>query len=137
MIESEPLVVGVPKPQRATSRWTRRGSALAGVGDRLPDAIHRSAWMEGSEKFGRLIGPNLFTSSDLYAPPQHVDPSWSAWWASEAILAALGGRSMHDPATQLPRMPLPRTPVNKGEMRKCLTLVNSTEQLSKDRRARS
>jgi hypothetical protein len=24
---------------------------------------------------GYLIEPNLFTSSDLYAPPQHVDPS--------------------------------------------------------------
>jgi hypothetical protein len=28
---------------------------------------------------------------DLYAPPQHVDLAHAAWWASEAILAALGG----------------------------------------------
>jgi hypothetical protein len=32
------------------------------------------------------------------------------------------------------RIPIPRTPVNKGEMRKCLTLVNSTEQRSKTRK---
>ena len=78
-------------------------------------SIHSTAWKVNSKKSGHLIGPNLFKSPDLYAPPQHVDPLHSAWWASEAILAALGGRSMHDPASELPRIPLPRTPVNKGE----------------------
>src|SRR5215218_3873204 len=29
---------------------------------------------------------------------------------------------------ELRRIPIPRTPVNKGEMRKCLILVNSTEE---------
>jgi hypothetical protein len=32
---------------------------------------------------------------------------------SQAILAALRGRYMHDPASELPRIPLPRTPVNR------------------------
>ena len=32
----------------------------------------------------------------------------------EAILEALGRCSMHDPANELPRIPLPRTPVNKA-----------------------
>jgi hypothetical protein len=50
----------------------------------------------------------LFTSWDLYAPPQHVVPSHAAWVASEAILASLGGRSMHDPASELRRIPLLR-----------------------------
>ena len=58
---------------------------------------------------------SIFTSSDLYAPPQHVDPLHSAWWASEAILTALRGRNMQDPASELRRTPLPRTPVNKGK----------------------
>jgi hypothetical protein len=35
---------------------------------------------------------------------------------------------------QLPRTHLPRTPLNKGEMRKVLILVNSTQERSKDRR---
>src|SRR5215213_10306841 len=33
--------------------------------------------------------------------------------ASEGILWPLGGRSMHDPANELPRIPIPRTSVNK------------------------
>ena len=35
--------------------------------------------------------------------------------ASEAIRAALGGGSMHDPASELLRIYLPRTWVNKGK----------------------
>jgi hypothetical protein len=34
---------------------------------------------------------------------------------------------------ELRRILLPRTRVNEGEMRKCLILVNSTQQRSKDR----
>src|SRR5215208_5482178 len=55
----------------------------------------------------------LFTSSDLYAPPQHVVPSHAAGVASEGILSPLGGRFMQDPASELRRIPLPRTPVNR------------------------
>src|SRR5215216_2444204 len=57
---------------------------------------------------------SIFTSSDLYAPPQHVDPLHSAWWASEAILTALSGRNMQDPASELRRIPLLGTSVNKA-----------------------
>jgi hypothetical protein len=39
----------------------------------------------------------------------------AAWGASEAILAPLRGGSMHDPGYELPRIPIPRTPVNKGK----------------------
>src|SRR5215217_4708367 len=35
--------------------------------------------------------------------------------ASETILAPLGGHSMHDPASELRRIPIPRTPVNKDK----------------------
>jgi hypothetical protein len=38
-------------------------------------SIHSTAWKVNSKKSGHLIGPNLFKSPDLYAPPQHVDPS--------------------------------------------------------------
>src|SRR5215211_5878436 len=54
----------------------------------------------------------LFTSSDLYAPPQHVVPSHAAGVASEGILWPLGGRFMQDPASELRRIPLPRSRVN-------------------------
>src|SRR5215218_259375 len=53
------------------------------------------------------IGPGLlFTSSHLYAPPQHVVPSHAAGVASEGILPPLGGRSMHYSANELRRIPL-------------------------------
>jgi hypothetical protein len=59
----------------------------------------------------------LFTSSDLYAPPQHVVPSHAAGVASEGILSPLGGRFMQDPASELRRIPLPRNRVNRGVVR--------------------
>src|SRR5919112_3151510 len=37
----------------------------------------------------------------------------AAWGPLEAILEALGGCSMHDPASELRRIPLPRTPMNR------------------------
>src|SRR5215203_2336507 len=55
----------------------------------------------------------LFTPADLYAPPQHVDPRPPWCMVSQAILALLRGRFMHDPASELPRIPIPRTPLNK------------------------
>src|SRR5215213_5172337 len=59
----------------------------------------------------------LFTSSHLYAPPQHVVPSHAAGVASEGILPPLGGRSMHYSANELRRIPLPRTWVNSASPR--------------------
>src|SRR5215218_9928287 len=49
----------------------------------------------------------------IHPAPQHVDPGLLAPRPSEAILAALGGRSMQDPASELPRTPLLGTTVNK------------------------
>ena len=43
------------------------------------------------------------------------DPRLALWMTSQAILAALRGHSMHDRANGLPRIPIPRTPVNKGK----------------------
>ena len=56
----------------------------------------------------------LFTASDLYAPPQHVDPH-TRRGEPQKPSSALGGRSMHDSAFELLRTPLPRTSVNKGK----------------------
>src|SRR5215204_2958254 len=53
-------------------------------------------------------------SSDLYAPPQHVDPLHTTVAASEGVLPPLGGHSMQDPVNELLRIPLPRTSVNRG-----------------------
>jgi hypothetical protein len=38
----------------------------------------------------------------------------AAWWASDTILAALEGESMQDLASELPRIPIPRTSVNRA-----------------------
>src|SRR4051812_35743762 len=46
----------------------------------------------------------LFTSPDLYAPPLHLVPTRVSRGAAEAILAALGRFSMHDPGYELPRI---------------------------------
>src|SRR5215211_4242777 len=51
-------------------------------------------------------------SSDLYAPPRHVDLAHAAWRTLVAIVAALGGRSMHDPANELRRIRILSTTVN-------------------------
>src|SRR5215208_2078097 len=51
----------------------------------------------------------------VYPAPQHVVSTYAACVASEALLAALRGRSMQDPAYELRRIPLPRTPVNRGK----------------------
>src|SRR5215208_5320686 len=45
---------------------------------------------------------------------QHVEPSPAAGVASEGILSPLEGRSMQDPANELPRIPLLGRRVNKG-----------------------
>src|SRR5215211_9170149 len=58
----------------------------------------------------------VFVCLHLHAPPQHVDPRPAAGRPAEAILAALEGESMQDPASELRRISLPRTPVNKRLM---------------------
>src|SRR5215210_7970716 len=61
----------------------------------------------------------LFTTPNLYAPPQHVVPTRAARRAPDAVLAAPRARSMQDPGFELPRITLPRrTWVNKGKERK-------------------
>src|SRR5215213_4575451 len=50
----------------------------------------------------------------IHPAPQHVDPGLLAPRPSEAILAALGGRSMQDPASELLRTPLLGNKVNRA-----------------------
>jgi hypothetical protein len=66
---------------------------------------------------------------DLYAPPQHVDLAHAAWWASEAILTPLRARSMHDPANELPRIPLLSTLVNRVRKRTRATIMSQSSRL--------
>src|SRR5215213_3432797 len=57
--------------------------------------------------------------------------------SSQAPLYVLGwGGEGGDCYCELPRIPLPRRWVNRGAMRKCLTLMNSAEQRSKPERER-
>src|SRR5215208_4659560 len=59
--------------------------------------------------------PGLFTFSNLYAPHNmQRDLLHAACVALEAILVPLRGRSMHGRASEVRRIPLPRTPVNRG-----------------------
>jgi hypothetical protein len=62
--------------------------------------------------------PVLRMDSPKHSPwlaPQHEDSSQAAGRSLEAILTTLGGRSMHDPASELLRISLLRTQVNKDE----------------------
>ena len=58
---------------------------------------------------------SAFVQSHLYTAPQYVEPWHTVSEASGAVLAALGERSMQDPATELRRIPLLRRWVNKGK----------------------
>src|SRR5215204_1569643 len=81
--------------------------------------IHPSAWKRFSGTLSQLIKclptKGGFTRAYLYAPPQHVVPSHAAWRTSEGILWPLEGRFMHDHESELRRIPLPRTWVNRGK----------------------
>src|SRR5215217_6254824 len=59
-------------------------------------------------------GRGLFASLNLYPPPLHVVPSRPSRCLLEAILGALRQDSMQDPANELRRIPLPRTPLHKS-----------------------
>jgi hypothetical protein len=56
-------------------------------------------------------------SSDLHAPPQHVDPYPRGVAVRRSHPHGSHRRSMHDRASELLRIPLPRTSVNKGKMK--------------------
>src|SRR5829696_5352183 len=58
-----------------------------------------------------------FTSSHLYPAPRHLDPSHAVWRAREKFLAALSGLSIQNSASELLRIYLPRTPVNRARTR--------------------
>src|SRR5215216_4128096 len=79
--------------------------------------IHPSAWKRFSRTLSQLIKclatKGGFTRAYLYAPPQHVVPSHAASRTSEGILWPLEGRFMHDHESEVPRIPLPRTWVNR------------------------
>jgi len=57
---------------------------------------------------------NPFTPLHTYSHPQHLGVGLPAPRPSEAILAAVRASSMHDPASELRRIPIPRTPVNRA-----------------------
>ena len=65
-----------------------------------------------------MPNPGLFMSQNLYALPRHVLSTRVAQEFPGAILTTSGGPSMHDPASELLRILLPRTPVNKGMKKK-------------------
>src|SRR5215204_1031375 len=105
-----------PPILRTLSATTAVVRPPAGLGHRRAGAgpypaAHPSIVMMVDELTMNQLG--LFTPADLYAPPQHVDPRPPWCIVSQAILAALRGRYMHDPASELRRIPLLRTPMNK------------------------
>jgi len=58
-------------------------------------------------------GSRAFIYMHLHAAPLGVVVAHADWRASDAILAALDGSFMQHPANELPRIPLPRTRVNR------------------------
>src|SRR5215211_727365 len=89
--------------------------------------IHPSAWKRFSRTLSQLIKclatKGGFTRAYLYAPPQHVVPSHAAWRTSEGILWPLEGRFMHDHESELRRIPLLGTSVNKVMMHLAILLA--------------
>jgi hypothetical protein len=57
----------------------------------------------------------LFIDQQVYSTPVHVVLEGSVQEAQERMSCRQQTGSMQDPANGLPRMPLPRTPVNKGQ----------------------
>ena len=71
----------------------------------------------------------------------HIYPSvlqavsgWGYAGRLDGCFQGYRGEAMHYLGYELPRIPIPRTPVNKGEMRKCLTSVKSREDGAKTER---
>src|ERR687895_492519 len=64
--------------------------------------------------------PGSFAFLHIYSAPLGVVVGYAAWRRLEGLSAPLGGESMQDPASELLRIPLPRTPVNRSsaEMRR-------------------
>jgi hypothetical protein len=99
------LVILPPRPARLRRGWGRMPQSG-------PNGQSMSRYASQTLRRGLLGSPNisqgrsLFTSSDLYAPSQYVVPTHAAWVASEGILSPPRGRSMHDPASELRRIPL-------------------------------
>jgi hypothetical protein len=59
--------------------------------------------------------PGSFVFLYIYPAPLGVVVGHAAWLPLEGRLAAVERLSMQDPASVLPRINLPRTPVNKSE----------------------
>jgi hypothetical protein len=66
-----------------------------------------------SEEAGFLIRPELIHVLGSLCTTTTCSSSHAARVASEALLAPLGERFMHDPANELRRIPLPGTSVNR------------------------
>src|ERR671912_1460137 len=92
---------------------TLRGSGRGGAG-LLSEDPAPCAYVLGMG-YGVSDNAVAFVSLHVHPTPQDVDLRHAACRALEAILTPLGGRSMHDPANGLLRIPLPRTPVNNGK----------------------
>jgi hypothetical protein len=67
---------------------------------------HSTHISPGSEHSSAYISPSTTTRCR--------ELRHAAWWTLAVILVALRGGSIHDPESGLPRIPLPRTPVNRA-----------------------
>ena len=68
----------------------------------------------GASEAPPVDGRGLFASANLHAPPLHVVTSHAVCGVSGAILAALERSYMQDRASELRRIPLLRTSVNRA-----------------------
>ena len=80
------------------------------------------------------MGP-LLEIARLYAGPQHADHFHTVYVASEAILAALGGQSMHEPASEVLRISLPRNRVNRLVVISCAGSAGLAHSSEKEHQA--
>jgi hypothetical protein len=71
----------------------------------------------GPAGVGTRIGAGLFDPLRIHAPPQHVVPNGRSKGHSGAHSEALAGPFMQDRESEVPRMLLRRTPVNRSSLR--------------------
>src|SRR5215210_7471126 len=100
--------------------WLPRcGGLLMYTQRRYTNVYIRSVLMQAGPCLAPLragsIGTGLCGSLHLYPAPQHVVLPDRGGTALRGDPRGPRGQSMQDPASELPRIPLPRTPVNKEQ----------------------
>src|SRR5215210_83980 len=102
-----------------TGRYDIRDRLLGGICiPRSSEKLEHAKFVNGAlpRSYADNARRGLFTSLDLYGAPQHVTTLSHGVNRLRRHPRGSERGTMHDPANGLPRIPLPRTPLNKPTM---------------------